>query len=161
MDRNGNEIVSKEELAAHLLLARYTEDSIEALFDLIDVNGDGKLTRDELRDAFVRHPSLRSAPAMGTLSKQKRSAVFEEADETFTAIDINQNGTLSIDELKAYFAGREGPSYSEAAVAQIFVTLTTNGSIHEEITRSEFRGSFVRYRAMRLALGLTSAVPDA
>ena len=98
---------------------------------------------------------------MGTLSKQKRSSVFEEAEETFSAIDVNGNGSLSIEELKAYFSTREGPSYSEAAVAQIFVTLTSSGSIHEEITRSEFRGSFVRYRAMRLALGLTSAVPDA
>ena len=29
-----------------------------------------------------------------------------------------------------------------------------------EVSRGEFRGSYVRYRAMRIALGLRSALPD-
>ena len=90
VDRNGDEFISKEELASHLLLARYSEDSVEALFDLIDIDMDGSVSRAELRDAFVKHPSLRGSPAMGVLSKSKRAAVHEEADETFTRLDVRQ-----------------------------------------------------------------------
>ena len=63
IDRNGDESVTKEELAAHLLLARYGAPQIAALFDTVDVNNDGTVSRTELREAFVRHPPLRSAPA--------------------------------------------------------------------------------------------------
>ena len=49
LDRNGDGEVSKEELAAHMLLARYEEDSVDALFDLIDADGNGMMSRNELR----------------------------------------------------------------------------------------------------------------
>eukprot|EP00966_Prymnesium_polylepis_P164712 3807811-Prymnesium_polylepis.1 len=51
LDRNGDEAISKEELAAHLLLARYSEEAIQAIFDLLDVNQDGQVSRNELRQA--------------------------------------------------------------------------------------------------------------
>ena len=150
LDRNGDGEVSKEELAAHMLLARYEEDSVDALFDLIDADGNGMMSREELRSAFVRHPSLRSMPGMGTLSKSKRAAVHDEADKTFAAIDRDGNGRLSLEELQAHLAGSEGPSYSQEAVEKIFRGLATKG----EVTASEFRGAYVRYRAFRLAFGL-------
>ena len=152
VDRNGDGEVSKEELAAHMLLARYSEEAVDALFDLIDTDKNGMMSRDELRDAFVRHPSLRSAPGLGTLSKSKRAAVHEEADSTFDAIDKDGNGKLSLQELQDHLAGTEGPSYSAEAVEKIFRSLLTRKS--EEVTRSEFRGAYVRYRALRLAFGL-------
>lgn len=77
------------------------------------------------------------------------------------AAQLDGNGRLSLAELESHFASREGPSFSAAAVANIFRTLTVGGDVKEEVTRSEFRGAFVRYRAMRLALGLRSAVSDA
>lgn len=154
VDRNGDEVISKEELGAHLLLAQYTEEAIEALFKLMDVNSDGEVSRAELRDAYVKHPSLRGAPAMGSLAKSKRAAVFDEADETFTMLDLDGNERLSLEELQQHFAGREGPTYSAEAVAKIFKTLGGGGDgSAEEVTRSEFRGAYVRYRAMRLAIG--------
>ena len=77
------------------------------------------------------------------------------------AAQLDGNGRLSLAELESHFASREGPSFSAAAVANIFRTLTVGGDVKEEVTRSESRGAFVRYRAMRLALGLRSAVSDA
>ena len=158
VDRNGDESISKEELGSHLLLARYTEESIEALFDIIDVNSDGELSRVELREAYVRYPPLRNAPAMGSLSKSKQASVHEEADATFDELDLDGNGHLTLSELQAHFEGVEGPTYSKSAVENIFRTLDTDGN--GEVSRSEFRGSYVRYRAMRIALGLRSALPD-
>ena len=155
IDRNGDESVTKEELAAHLLLARYGEPQIAALFDTVDVNNDGTVSRTELREAFVRHPPLRSAPGMGTLQKSKRAAVHDEADALFTKLDIDQSGTLSIQELSTHLMAMEDESrpeswYSEKAIENIWSTLDADGN--GELTRSEFRGGYVRFRAMRLAL---------
>ena len=151
IDRNGDEAINKEELGCHLLLARYSEAQIEGLFDLLDVNNDGSVSRVELREAFVRYPPLRSAPAMGSLSKSARSAVHAEADATFTSLDIDGDGRLSLAELMTHFAGVDGPTYSAEAVEKIFRDLDKNGD--GEISASEFRGGFVRYRAYRLAFG--------
>jgi Ca2+-binding EF-hand superfamily protein len=184
LDRNGDNAISEEELAAHLLLARYEEAAVEELFGMMDVNPkDGAISRAELREAFVRYPPLRSAPAMGSLSKSERAAVHEEADATFATIDTDRSGTLSLAELQAHFACTEGPAYSASArarrrslpstrslalalylalglpwslsltqaVANIFDTLDANQN--GEISPSEFRGAYVRYRAMRLLLG--------
>jgi len=151
LDRNGDGAIEKEELGCHLLLARYTEAQVEGLFELLDVNKDGSVSRDELREAFVRYPTLRSAPALGSLQKSERSTLHAEADATFDALDLDGNGTLSLDELQAHFAAREGPTFSAVAVENIFRTLDSNGD--GEISRSEFRGGYIRLRAMRLALG--------
>ena len=67
-------------MASHLLLARYTENSIEQMFDVLDVDSDGMLSRVELREAFVRYPPLRNAPAMGSESKSKRNDLHLEAE---------------------------------------------------------------------------------
>ena len=150
LDRNGDEEINQEELGCHLLLARFSEEQISGLFDLLDVNKDGSVSRVELREAFVRYPVLRGAPAIGALPKSQRVAVFAEADAIFSNLDRDGNDRLSLDELETHFAGVEGPAYSAAAIQKIFSALDANGD--GEITRSEFRGGFVRYRAMRLAL---------
>ena len=50
-----------------MLLARYEEDSVDALFDLIDADGGrGMMSREELRSAFGGSTPLRSMPGMGT-----------------------------------------------------------------------------------------------
>lgn len=158
VDRNGDGAISKEELGAHLLLARYTEESIESLFDLIDVDRDGEVTRSELREAFVRYPTLRDAPAMGSLGKSERAAVHDEADETFSGLDLNGDGELSLSDLQAHFAKVEGPTYSDGAVETIFMSLDTDSN--GTVSRSEFREGYVSYRAMRLALGKDAAEAD-
>jgi len=156
LDRNGDESVSKEELAAHLLLAQYEEESIERLFALLDVDRSGEVSRTEVREAFVRYPPLREAPAMGDLSQSKQAAVHAEADATFEALDLNGDGRLSLEELQAHLARAEGLTYSASAVANIFRTLDANAD--GSVTRSEFRGGYVRYRAMRIVLGLRDDV---
>jgi len=154
LDRNGDDSVSKEDLGCHLLLARYTEASVEGVFALIDVNSDGEISREELREAFMRYPALRNAPAMGTVKKSERNALHTEAEATFSALDLNGDGVLSIEELQEHFSGAEGSTYSPKAVESIFSVLDRTGD--GKVTRSKFRGGYVRYRAMRLALGLRS-----
>jgi len=150
LDRNGDDSVSKTELASHLLLARYTEDAIEKMFSLLDVNSDGTLSQVELREAFVRYPPLRSAPAMG--SESSSNELHVEADAVFASLDLNGDGLLSFDELEAHLSGIEGPTYSPEAVQRVFRVLDADGD--GKVSPSEFRGGYVSYRALRLALGL-------
>ena len=112
------------------------------------------LSREELREAFVRYPVLRHAPAMGTTKKSSRNALHAEAEATFSALDLNGDGLISLEELQQHFSGAEGTTYSSTAVESIFAVLDRNGD--GSVTPSEFRGGYVRYRAMRLALGLRS-----
>merc|ERR1711990_117879 len=101
----------------------YTEEAISKIFTLVDVSPkDDTVSREELREAFVRYPPLRNAPAMGSLSKSERNPLHAEADAMFTALDLDGNGLLSLEELQQHFSFAEGPSYSANAVANIFST---------------------------------------
>ena len=54
--------------------------------------------RAEVREAFVRYPPLREAPAMGDLSQSKQAAVHAEADATFEALDLNEQTMILLEE---------------------------------------------------------------
>mmetsp|Transcript_4944 Transcript_4944/g.11280 ORF Transcript_4944/g.11280 Transcript_4944/m.11280 type:complete len:93 (+) Transcript_4944:350-628(+) len=87
---------------------------------------------------------------MGTLEKSKRAAVHVEADAIFDQIDLDRDGLLSLQELQEYLAAKDREGYTPAAVSKIFATLDANGD--GCLTPSEFRGGYVRYRAVRIAL---------
>ncbi|CAB9518429.1 expressed unknown protein [Seminavis robusta] len=44
-----------------LLLAEYSEAALQKLFQTIDMNADGRISLQDLREAFVRYPSVRHA----------------------------------------------------------------------------------------------------
>lgn len=152
LDRNGDGEISEEEFRSHLLAAGYAKAAVVELYETLDSNPrNGALSQSELREAFVRYPPLLEAPGLGELGESERAAVYEEADATFAALDLDGNGSLSLEELQEHFAGVEGPTYSSVAVERIFAKLDTDAN--GEISLAEFRGGYARYRAMRLALG--------
>lgn len=63
-DRSGT--VSVEELQQHLKRGnKYSESAQANIFKMLDVNDDGEISKDELRDAFVQYSALRQALGEG------------------------------------------------------------------------------------------------
>jgi Ca2+-binding EF-hand superfamily protein len=65
-DRNGE--IDVLELKSHLQRKfgrSYTEQAIENLFRMLDFNGDKRISKQELRDAFVRYSALRQVIGEG------------------------------------------------------------------------------------------------
>jgi len=65
IDNDGE--IEESELKSHLrrTLPQYTEEAVNNIFRLLDQDGDKKISREELRDAFVRCSALRQAIGEG------------------------------------------------------------------------------------------------
>lgn len=123
-------------------------DVVGNIFSLLDVNADGAISQEELRTAFVRYedPALRLALGLGT----------SEADAIFDQIDANGDGQISKAELVEFMAAGGFPLEASAADS-LFSTLDVNDD--GGISRGELREGYVRYSALREALGLGRRSP--
>ena len=143
VDTNGDGAVSPQEMRKHVSSIGYEPAAAERFFALLDADQSGEVSRDEVREAFLRYadPALRLALGLGT----------SEADSIFVAIDANGDGDVEQSELALYLS-RKG--YAAEAAATIFATLDVNGD--GRISREELRNGYVRYAALRDALGMTT-----
>ena len=73
----------------------------------------------------------------------------DEISRTFAAIDTDGSGEISKDELRNHL--KEFSSYSFKAIGKIFKMLDGDGD--NSITQSEMRDAFVKYSALRQAIG--------
>lgn len=149
VDINGDGAISKAELAAHLQGAGYTTEAVDNIFAQLDVNTSGDISREELRAGFLRYSPLRQAPGLGFFEEELVEEARADADALFRRIDADVNSSLSLAELQAYLSC--DTKYSDLAAANIFHVLDTDGD--DMITRAELRDAFVRYSALRHALG--------
>ena len=67
LDADGNGTISREELRSHLEgePGFYEEELIETIMKGIDTDKSGEIDKDELRKAFMLHPSIRTAKGLG------------------------------------------------------------------------------------------------
>lgn len=149
IDINGDGAISKKELTSHLCAAGYAEEAVINIFNKLDTNKDGELSPDEMRDGFVKFAPLRTAPGMGSYNSQFVGEIHTDADALFNAIDIDGNGFVSETELRVYL--REFSKYNDVAITKLFSVLDINTD--GDIERAELRDAFVRYSALRQAIG--------
>ena len=58
--------MTEAELRIHLReFSKFNDKAITAVFGFLDLDGDGGITKDELRQAFVRYSALRQALGAG------------------------------------------------------------------------------------------------
>tara|TARA_B110001452_G_scaffold207985_1_gene178215 strand:- start:335 stop:1051 length:717 start_codon:yes stop_codon:yes gene_type:complete len=65
IDTDGDGSISSEELGKHMAANGYDEVLIGKVFTGIDFDASGEIAKEELRDAFVKKPTLRTAPGLG------------------------------------------------------------------------------------------------
>ena len=122
---------------------------VETVFSKIDANGDGELSKDELRAGFLNFAPLRVAPGLGAYNAQFVKETHEDADALFNAIDVDGNGEISKDELREHL--KSFSKYSFKAISKLFKMLDANRD--GVIERDEMRAAFVKYSALRQSLG--------
>jgi len=143
IDKDGNGEISMDEFSEHLRACGYEQDRIASVFKSIDVApSDGHLSAAEFSSAWVKHPTMRTAPGLGMALKEK---LHTEADVLFAALDVNTDGTISQDELKTHMVACG--YQTDELVEKIFKTIDFDAS--GEVDESEFRKAFLTYPSMR------------
>ena len=61
----------------HLLKSGYNEVAVEKVFAKLDIDGDGEITPEELRQGFLQYTPLRSAPGLGAYNSQFVDEIHE------------------------------------------------------------------------------------
>jgi Ca2+-binding EF-hand superfamily protein len=149
IDENGDGAISRAELLKHLTKAGYTEQAVNMLFDKLDTDKSEAISIDELRAGFLQYTPLRSAPGLGAYNADYVEEIHTDADSLFAAIDTNGDGSISKDELRAHL--KDFSKYSFKAISKLFKLLDVNKD--GAIERTELRDAFVRYSALRQAIG--------
>ena len=149
IDENGDGAISRAELMEHLMKAGYKETAVNVLFEKLDTDKSESISKDELRAGFKLYTPLRSAPGLGAYNADFVKEIHQDADALFAAIDSDGNGAISKDELRDHL--KTFSSYSFKAISNIFKLLDANkdGGIEKE----ELRSAFVKYSALRQAIG--------
>lgn len=149
IDVDGDGSVSREELTKHLVGAGYTESAVGAIFSKLDSNADGVLSREELRAGFMNYSPLRTAPGLGAYNSEFVTEINADADTLFNSIDTDASGDISEMELRMHLRTFSG--YSDAAITNIFSMLDIDED--GDISQEELRNAFVKYSALRQAIG--------
>ncbi|CAB9521633.1 Calcium-binding [Seminavis robusta] len=150
IDADGSGTISRDELTSHLSASGFSEQVIDKIFAKLDKNKDESISQEEFRTGFAILPGLQSAPGLGNFNAQFVKELHQDADQAFQAADADGNGSIDEFELKSHL-GRMFGKYSEKAIENMFQLLDVNGD--ENISKEEFRDAFVRYSALRQAVG--------
>lgn len=151
IDVDGSGSISYDEMIDHLGKAGYTNDVIDKIFNKLDVNNDGMISRTEFKDGIFIMTALRSAPGLGNFNSEFVAEIHEDADALFRSVDADGNGDIDQFELKSHMGRKFGSGYTEEAIERIFQLLDVDGN--GTISQDELRDAFVRYSALRQAIG--------
>lgn len=146
IDDDNNGLISFTELSEYLTTKGYTTQGIDHIFDLLDFNRDGEISKEELRESFLKFndPALRSALGLGDRSTS-------EADAIFNTIDTNGDGQISKEELSAYLSSK---GYAADVATNVFGALDFDND--GTISRLELEEGYESYSALRSILGLAA-----
>jgi Ca2+-binding EF-hand superfamily protein len=153
IDKDGNGYIDLDELMNHLKPVGYTEKVINNIFDKMDTNDGGKISRHEFQGGMVLFAALQSAPGLGNYNAEFVKEIHEDSDQVFQSVDTNGDGSIDVKELKSHLkrTAKFGNEFSDTAIDRIFMMLDVDGN--KRIEKEELRDAFARYSALRQAIG--------
>ena len=150
IDVDGSGTLSRAELTNHLSVSGYNKETIDKIFNKMDVNKDDEISRQEFRNGMMQLKALQSAPGLGSYNAEFVKEMCEDADQVFQSADADGNGEIDQEELRSHI-GRSFANYSEGAIDEIFRQIDANSD--GTITKEEFRNAFCKSSALRQAIG--------
>jgi Ca2+-binding EF-hand superfamily protein len=154
IDKDGNGYLELDELSNHLKPVGYTEKVINSIFKKMDMNNDGKISRQEFQGGMVLFAALQSAPGLGNYNSEFVKEIHEDSDQVFQSVDVNGDGSIDVKELRNHLKRTkvlESDKFSETAIDRVFMMLDIDGN--KRIEKEELRDAFARYSALRQAIG--------
>lgn len=107
MDSDGNGSIDKAEFsAAAQNTASKSKDStsLDDIFSLLDTDGSGSMSSEELISALKNMKPEGAPPPPPPPKEESTSSEDSSSSEIFAALDTNEDGVVSADELEALFA---------------------------------------------------------
>ena len=149
-DTSGDGLISQKEFEQYMM--EHTDhdmDTIRECFYLIDVDGNGDVNRDEVRNAFLKK---RRELRQGEMSESKRNlatsledqilAASKDADEFFDKVDRDGSGTVTIHEFEVYM--KRNTHHSDRAIQELFDSMDVDKDGY--ITREEVRKAYIKLK---------------
>jgi Ca2+-binding EF-hand superfamily protein len=129
IDADQSGYISLDELHAFMKVIdpAVTDKEVQQMFNDMDLNGSGLVTRREFRRRSHPH-------APDTLWNGQRGHILRTKD-TFEEIDADQSGYITLDELRDFIKASD-PSATDEQVTRVFKDLDRNGN--KLVSKSEF-----------------------
>ena len=81
IDVDGGGTLSRSEFTNHLSVSGYNTETIDKIFNKMDVNKDEEISREEFRNGMVMLAALQSAPGLGNYNAEFAKEIMEDADQ--------------------------------------------------------------------------------
>ena len=81
IDVDGGGILCRAEFTNHLSVSGYNTETIDKIFNKMDVNKDEEISREEFRNGMVLLAALQSAPGLGNYNAEFAKEIMEDADQ--------------------------------------------------------------------------------
>mmetsp|Transcript_11553 Transcript_11553/g.29129 ORF Transcript_11553/g.29129 Transcript_11553/m.29129 type:complete len:201 (-) Transcript_11553:74-676(-) len=110
-DVDGNGTVDFKELATGLsiLLMGTEQEKITFAFRLLDANGDGDISLEEILLYFKAYIQSRHKLTNTTMDMTRWKAISDHLRRSFRAADLDKNGTISLDEFHKAVSNPDHP----------------------------------------------------
>ena len=144
-DTSGDGLISQDEFEYYM--KKHTNHDINMIrecFFMIDVDGNGDITRDEVRNEFLtKRRQVKGGGGGGSVKagdfEKELLQVSRDADALFDRADADGSGSLSIREFELFM--KRNTSHSDAAIHELFDSMDVDKDGY--ITREEVRKAYL------------------
>ena len=146
-DTDGDGLLSAEEFEYYM--KRHTDHDTQMIrecFMMIDKDGNGDVTRDEVREAFLQKRRDLKGETHTDEKKEKEDSLLSaarDADALFDKADVDGSGQISKREFEVFM--KRNTTHTDDAIHKLFDSMDVDGDGY--ITREEVRKSYLKQKS--------------